>query len=112
MSRQEPKANPDLAFFIPPLLLILALALLCACSTAPSKGPSKERLKELLSQCREANRERVRLIKEYRRSMDDCNSETCSPPDKDGVRFCSRTLLNCGHPEQTFGTIETDEAGF
>lgn len=39
--------------------IVVAVIVLCACA-----GPSKYRLRVLLSECRQANRERARLLKE------------------------------------------------
>ena len=45
---------------------VLALGLLASagCTTTEQKGPSRERYVELLRQCRTANREHVRMIRE------------------------------------------------
>ncbi len=69
------------------LALFIAFATLMIMSGCASPGPSKERLRDLLSQCREANRQRVRIIKEYEAA--DCRV----------------------NPEQDFGTINFGEAG-
>ena len=82
------------------------------CNSDATDGLSKARLRELLAQCRRANRERVKIIKAYDAQAADCNKETCSEPDASGVRFCSRTAMYCPRaPAQDFGTINFGEAG-
>ena len=69
------------------LALFLSLSAIMTLSGCASSGPSKDRFKELLHECREANRERVRIIKEYE-------------------------ALGCSsNPEQSFGTVNFGEAG-
>lgn len=51
-------------------------------------GPSKARLKVLLHECRDSNRERLRMLREYEN-------------------------MNCSsHPEQTAGSLEMGLGGF
>lgn len=84
------KAGMAVAVTIALFLAGVALGSLTGCAAAPKAeeaGISKARLRELLSQCREANRERVRIIKEYEAA--DCKT----------------------NPAQDFGTINFGEAG-
>lgn len=69
------------------LALFLAFAALMTLSGCGTTGPSKARLRELLAQCRDANRQRVKVIKEYEAA--DCRV----------------------NPAQDFGTINFGEAG-
>lgn len=63
------------------------VAACCGCAASSKAGPSKARYADLLHECREANRERARLIKEYERA-------------------------NCAtNPEQNFGAVNFGEAG-
>lgn len=64
------------------------VAILAAASVAGCAGPSKPRLRTLLSQCREHNREHLRLLKAYERM--DCKT----------------------HPVQTFDATQMDLGGF
>lgn len=45
-------------------LLAIGLLASAGCGTVNASGPSQARLKELLHQCRVANREHVRMIRE------------------------------------------------
>lgn len=65
-----------------------AAALVLAAALGACAGPSKARLHDLLGQCREANRERGRMLKAYEDM--DCKA----------------------HPEQTFGALEGNVGGF
>lgn len=63
---------------------LLAAVAMCALALWGCAGPDR---KKLLAECRAANRERARIIKEYRAS-------------------------NCdAHPEQDFGSLEFSETG-
>ena len=53
-----------------PVLALAVAAALAACS-----GPSKARYTELLHQCRQANREKLRMLKEYDASTCDASSK-------------------------------------
>ena len=85
-SRAEPdRAAPDHVqgrrLFLK-LVLLTAVVILTACS-----GPSKAQYVKLLHECREANREHLRMIKEY-------------------------DAANCdSRPEQGFGTVEMGIGG-
>ena len=69
------------AVIVIPILLLAALAVGCV-------GPSKARVKVLLMECREQNRERARIIKAYEQS-------------------------HCiVHPAQEAGRLGFDEAGY
>ena len=71
------------------IAFVVALVALCfGLILVGCAGPSKSRLKVLLSECREQNRERARIIKAYEQS-------------------------HCiVHPEQESGKLGFDEAGY
>lgn len=72
------------------LVIMASMYMSSGCATP---GPSKDRLKVLLSEARNANRECHRVLKEYQAAL------TKSDP-------------KAAHPSQAFGVLERDEGGF
>ena len=69
-------------------VMLGAVVGIVVCFMTGCAGPSKARLQVLLHECREQNRERVRVIREY-----------------EGMK-CER------HPESAHGVLNFGEAGF
>lgn len=66
----------------------LTIGLVCLALFGCAHGPNKKKLRTLLSECREVNREHLRLLKEYEKM--DCKA----------------------HPEQGLGSAEMGLGGF
>jgi hypothetical protein len=87
------------------VIAALAAGLLAGCA-----GPSKARYVELLHECREANREHLRMLQEYdKRPMFDMSG--CAKMENAEGWLCPNSATN-GAPEQTHGAVEMGLGGF
>jgi hypothetical protein len=90
--------------------LIVAVVALSACA-----GPSKARYVELLHECRVANREHLRMVKEYDKRTEGCVTlhqgefmqEKLGKLWKKDVTVCPAFAA----PEQAWGTVEMGLGG-
>lgn len=125
MRKEVPAVGVWATIFILAASALFGVVLLSGCA-----GPSKARYAELLHECREANRERERIIREYDSRVDEprkiridnshkpgdvwkmsdgCNTTTCSM-SVFGAIICDTTAMYCS-PEQNFGSVNFGEAG-
>lgn len=70
--------------------------------------PPRKRLVQLLHECREANRERIRIIKEYETEFKPCEESGFKDSTLPCFVFHGRPAK---HPEQSFDCINFGEAG-
>lgn len=96
--------------------VLMGLMMLAAgCAESPI-GPSKDRLQVLLHECRESNREHLRLLKEYdARPMFDMSKCTAlkgpSAMPGNGGWLCP-TDAEAMRPEQAHGLVEMNVGGY
>lgn len=92
-----------------------SLFLLSACA-----GPSRARYAQLLGECRSANREHLRMLKEYESRAEQPQEGVPAgcKREKHGCNTCtvcgdiaSCTAMYCG-PEQGFGSVEGGLGGY
>lgn len=96
------------------VILVLFVSLAAVLMGTGCAGPSRERTAALLHQCRAANRERARLVKEYeaRPLVDTSKCSKLTYQGKwTGGWICPEAAVGA-HPEQAHGALDFSEAGF
>lgn len=99
-------------------LIILLTIFVIALALFGCAGPSKARYAELLHECRDANREHLRLVKEYQSAVEEndkvmrdlCDANRRPIPQALCDDLCTMPAIK--HPEQGSGTVEMGLGGY